>query len=99
MQPPLHFGPPTRTIRDGRTAGRVRSSRTLKRVTAGILVTIGLLLIATLAVLLTDANILRRPISNYVSHKLDRPFAINGDLRIGGNTAQGLGCRVYVKSI
>jgi uncharacterized protein involved in outer membrane biogenesis len=36
-----------------------------------------------IAVLTLDANILRQPIASYVTHKLDRPFAINGDLHIG----------------
>jgi uncharacterized protein involved in outer membrane biogenesis len=30
-----------------------------------------------------DANILRQPIANYIGQKLERPFSINGDFRIG----------------
>ncbi|MEO8040662.1 MAG: AsmA family protein [Betaproteobacteria bacterium] len=51
---------------------------------AGIGIAAGLVLacVAVVAMLLVDANILRKPIAAYVGHKLDRPFAINGDLRI-----------------
>lgn len=47
-------------------------------------VAIGLIVAVTgvIAVLLIDANMLRTPIANVVSRKLDRPFAINGNLRI-----------------
>lgn len=41
-------------------------------------------IVAVLAgLLLANANWLRKPISNYVSSKLERRFEINGDLRIG----------------
>ena len=37
---------------------------------------------AVLALLLIDANILREPIASFLSAKLNRPVAINGDLRV-----------------
>jgi hypothetical protein len=40
-------------------------------------------LITSIAIVLLDANILRQPIANYIGQKLERPFSINGDLRIG----------------
>jgi uncharacterized protein involved in outer membrane biogenesis len=39
--------------------------------------------VAFLVILLIDANVLRQPIANFVSRKLDRPFAIHGDVHIG----------------
>jgi uncharacterized protein involved in outer membrane biogenesis len=47
-------------------------------------VLVGLVAVVAIAIglLLADANILRKPISQFVSRKLDREFAINGDLRI-----------------
>ena len=39
-------------------------------------------LATAVAVLLINANILRSPIARYVSARLDRPVAINGDLRV-----------------
>src|SRR4051794_30954909 len=41
-----------------------------------------LALVIVVAVMLFDWNMLRGPISRYVSHKLNRPFAINGDLHV-----------------
>ena len=51
---------------------------------AALGVVLGLIALAavTIAIVLADANMLRKPISDYVSRKLDRSFAINGDLRI-----------------
>src|SRR5581483_1476626 len=53
----------------------------------GILLGILALLVGSIAALialvLVDANWLRKPLSNYVSAKLERPFAIQGDVRIG----------------
>jgi uncharacterized protein involved in outer membrane biogenesis len=61
-----------------------RSSRRhpLLRVTLGILVGLVATVVIAIAILLVNANFLRQPIANYVSHKLDRAFAINGDLRV-----------------
>ena len=41
-----------------------------------------LVLVIVVAIALFDWNMLRGPISRYVSQKLDRPFAINGDLHV-----------------
>ena len=50
--------------------------------TLGIALGLVAVLAVAIAIVLADANMLRKPISDYVSRKLDRPFAINGDLRI-----------------
>jgi len=65
------------------TAGRGPSSgRRFARLALGVVAGLLLVFAALIALLLVDANILRKPIASYVSHTLDRPFAINGDLRI-----------------
>jgi uncharacterized protein involved in outer membrane biogenesis len=67
---------------DPTSAKPAGAGRTVKRVSLTILAVVVLVPIAIIAILLVDANLLRSPISKYVSHKLDRSFAINGDLRI-----------------
>jgi uncharacterized protein involved in outer membrane biogenesis len=52
------------------------------RATLGILLGLALMGPIAVAIVLANANFLRQPIANYVSHKLGRSFAINGDLRL-----------------
>lgn len=62
------------------------STRKRPRALRVALIALGTVVIAIgtlIALLLISANWLREPIANYVSHKLQRPFAINGDLRAG----------------
>jgi len=64
-------------------AARAAGRHTAARIALTIVTAVVVALITVVVVLLVDANILRRPIAGFVSHKLDRPFAINGDLHIG----------------
>ncbi len=59
------------------------TGRTVKRLLLAVLLVIVGIPAIVIAILLVNANILRGPISHFVSEKLERPFAINGDLRIG----------------
>jgi AsmA family protein len=59
------------------------SAGTAKRMSVTILVGLLAAFVALVALVLANANFLRGPISNYVSKKLDRPFAIHGNLDIG----------------
>jgi len=61
---------------------RAKPRLTARRVWLRILTAVVILPIAIVAILLIDANVLRAPISKYVSQKLDRSFAIKGNLRI-----------------
>ena len=83
MQQTTHFHPTAQTAASSLPVRPVSRVRILKWIGIGFLGTIGFLLIAIVALVLVDANILRQPLANYVSHELDRPFAINGNLRIG----------------
>src|SRR6476659_8084960 len=85
MQQTTNFHPTAQTATSSlgvRRVRRVSRGRTLKWIGIGFLSTIGFLLVAIVALILVDANILRQPLANYVSYKLGRPFAINGNLRI-----------------
>ena len=62
--------------------GPKQSRYTVVRVILGLVIGLVVVAGAVVAVLLIDANMLRTPIANVVSRKLDRPFAINGDLRV-----------------
>ncbi|MES2355962.1 MAG: AsmA family protein [Pseudomonadota bacterium] len=53
-------------------------SKSKKMVVAALIV----LSVIILAVIFFNWNLLRRPIGNYISDKLDRNFAINGDLHV-----------------
>jgi hypothetical protein len=59
-----------------------RAAGTVGRVALGIVAGVVLVIATATAILLVNANVLRKPISSYVSQALDRPFAINGDLHI-----------------
>ena len=50
--------------------------------TLGIALGLVAVLAVAITVVLVDANIFRKPVSDYVSRKLNRSFTINGDLRI-----------------
>ncbi len=72
----------TDPVRSGRRAG---SGRGLKGVAKAVLISIAAILLVlggAIAILLIDANFLRAPIARYLSDKLDRSVAINGNLRI-----------------
>ena len=69
-------GNPVATARGG---GR----HPIARITLAIVVAILVVPLTVVIILLIDANVLRQPIADVVSRKLDRPFAINGDLDIG----------------
>ena len=56
---------------------------TVKRVALMAVGAVAAALFTSIAIVLLDANILRQPIANYIGQKLERPFSINGDLRIG----------------
>ena len=78
-----HFGPATSAVPSSTSAERVGRAYTVKQITLAIVAAIILTLITPVAILLLGANILRQPIARYVGDKLERPFAINGDLRVG----------------
>jgi len=59
-----------------------KQRRPLLRAALGVLLGLIAVIAIALAILLTNANVLRKPINDFVSRKLDRTFAINGDLRI-----------------
>ena len=52
------------------------------RWTVGIAVACLILVAAPLALLLIDANVLRAPLARFASARLERPVAVNGDLRV-----------------
>ncbi len=64
------------------TTSSPRRKRRPALVALGVLAGLITVVAIAIAIVLADANMLRKPISNYVSRKLDRQFAINGDLRI-----------------
>jgi uncharacterized protein involved in outer membrane biogenesis len=63
-------------------AASPKRRRPLLRAALGVLLGLIAVIAIALAILLTNANVLRTPINDCVSRKLDRTFAINGDLRI-----------------
>ncbi len=65
-----------------RTSPKIGNARLLKRTSIAILAALVAALAAAIAILLTNANILRSPIARFLSGALDRPVAINGDLRV-----------------
>jgi uncharacterized protein involved in outer membrane biogenesis len=78
-----YFGPATSAVPSSASTERVGGAYTVKQIALAILAGIILILIIPIAILLLDASILRQPIAKYISDKLERPFAINGDLRVG----------------
>ena len=64
-------------------AARASGRHPVARIALTVVTAVLVAALTVIVVLLIDANLLRRPIASFVSHKLDRPFAINGDLDIG----------------
>ena len=62
---------------------RSRPARRALKISLGVIAGLLVVIVAAVALLLVNANLLRGPIARFVSAKLERPFAINGDLRIG----------------
>lgn len=72
-----------RPATESRAAGSARLGvRGLKWTLVAVIVAIIVAAGTVLALLLIDANILRAPAARFLSAKLDRPVAINGDLRV-----------------
>ena len=67
---PIHTGPPS-----GKPTGA-------KRVWLAIVAAVVVAPVASIAIFVLDANVLRAPISKYIGQRLDRSFVINGDLKI-----------------
>ncbi|PWT72919.1 MAG: hypothetical protein C5B46_06130, partial [Proteobacteria bacterium] len=78
LNDPSQFRPARSDTRAG-TGRRGRALWVILWVFAGLLV----LIVAAIAILIADANVLRAPLSRFVTNTLHRPFAIKGDLRIG----------------
>ncbi len=75
-----HFGP-GQSDRAGHASPAIGSTL-LKRGFMALAIAFVTVMATVIAILLTNANILRSPVAGYLSSRLDRPVAINGDLRV-----------------